>query len=303
MNKREPEEAAVNLSGTNLPSASPRRLHETNAQGSRRSVGLSFVPLKGHSRVLWQTGVMQIALLALELPGLAFDHRTVSGINPWIKPIKFDLSIAVYCWTMARMLAPLSVPFAHRISNRISLCMVVEIAVITFQAARGVKSHFNASTRFDFAMYGVMGLFILYNTYLMVRVTVEYFTAEVLSLPPVLLRGVQLGLVLGLIGSGVGGVMVGHGRHAVGIPDGGAGLPFFNWSTQGGDLRIAHFLGLHELQFMPIAGYLLAAPKLRLSAQARMKLFYVCFVFYLMITASAFVWAYLGHPLFTSNSR
>ena len=277
-------------------------ISEEIGQGGWRKFWVFFSQLNDRGCVLWQTGVLQIVLLVLELPGLVFDHRTVGGINPWIKPMKFDLSIAAYSWTMSWMLAQLSIPFARRVANRISLCMIMEIAVITLQAARGVKSHFNTSTPFDFAMYGIMGLFILYNTWLMVRVTIEYFTAEVLSLPPVLLRGVQLGLVSGLVGSVVGGVMVGHNGHAVGVPDGGAGLLFLNWSTQGGDVRIAHFLGLHGLQFMPIAGYLLAASKLRLSQPARMRILYVCFICYLMITASVFVWACLGHPLFANHS-
>ena len=44
---------------------------------------------------------------------------------------------------------------------------------------------------------------------------------------------------------------------AIGIPDGGPGLPFLNWSMTGGDLRIGHALGLHGLQVMPTLGYLI----------------------------------------------
>jgi len=52
--------------------------------------------------------------------------------------------------------------------------------------------------------------------------------------------------------------MASHLSHTIGAPDGGPGLPVVNWSSQYGDLRVAHFIGIHSLQAIPLFGYYMA---------------------------------------------
>ncbi|MFO1470170.1 MAG: hypothetical protein U1F27_03900 [Turneriella sp.] len=79
--------------------------------------------------------------------------------------------------------------------------------------------------------------------------------------------------MLFVIGSLVG-AMSGLNRHTIGAADGGSGMPFVNFSTVGGDLRIAHFVGLHALQVLPF--YRLAhRPKSPVRAVTAAGIFYV----------------------------
>ena len=51
-----------------------------------------------------------------------------------------------------------------------------------------------------------------------------------------------------VLGAGTGMVLGSH------QPPAGSGLPLVHWHLAGGDLRPAHFLGLHAQQLIPLAG-------------------------------------------------
>jgi hypothetical protein len=196
----------------------------------------------------------------------AMDAREVLGLNVWIKPLKFSLSIALFLWTMAWLLAYLPQRrLVRSLSVGLVICMLVEQVCIIGQAARGTSSHFNIRTPFDGAIYATMGVFIVLNTVLVAVAAVAFFRNRFPTLPPAYVWGIRLGLMLFLLfsleGAHMAGVLM---RHTVGAPDGGPGLPLLNWSTRHGDLRVAHFVGLHALQVLPLVGYYLARTRLQM---------------------------------------
>lgn len=210
--------------------------------------------LKRRNGLLYFFGWANVILLLAALVGWALDDTLVSGINAWIKPMKFAISVAVYAWTFAWLLYYLPHPKQVRwISGLIVLCMTVENAAIFMQAFRGVRSHFNVYSAFDGAVFGVMGLFILLNTLVLTWVFILFWLPGV-RLSAAMLAAWRCGIFLFLVGGVSGGIMSGTLSHTVGAADGGTGLPFLNWSLIVGDLRIPHFLTLHGLQAMALFG-------------------------------------------------
>ena len=207
--------------------------------------------------VLSATGWLNAGLAALALALLPCDHRLVTGVLVWLKPLKFALSVLVYAWTLAWLLADLPAAAqrsVRRISCGVAVSMAVEQAVIFGQAGRGTTSHYNAATPLNALLFGLMGLFILVNTGLIIWAVYLVWRYRPHG-PAGYVWGLRLGLLVFLVGSVLGGMMIRNGQHTVGAPDGGPGLPGLGWSTQAGDLRLAHFLGMHALQALPLLGW------------------------------------------------
>ena len=91
--------------------------------------------------------------------------------------------------------------------------------------------------------------------------------------------------------------MVSHSAHSVGVPDGGPGLPLLNWSTRGGDLRVAHFFGMHALQVLPLAGYLLSRRRAESLTSNAARWVQGGGAVYALLALLLFVWAIAGRPL------
>ena len=204
-------------------------------------------------------GMLHLLALFVVLVVMFFDHRQLLGINIWIKPAKFLISSALYLWTLGWLLNYVEAPIVARSSlgTIASAILLLENMGIILQAIRGVSSHFNVSTPFNSAVFSAMGILILINTVALV-VLLWWFMVKPAPMPAGALWGCRLGVFLAVMASIEGGIMAASMAHTVGAVDGGPGVPFFNWSKQAGDLRISHFIGLHGLQVLPLAGFWLS---------------------------------------------
>lgn len=232
-------------------------------EAGRKTAGLMSGLIEEARRrdpLLFWVSVSHLLLIPLLLAVAPFDDRLVTGINPWIKPIKFTLANAVYMLTVGWLFhhLPAGQAARRRTCRLVALTIIAETVLITIQAARGTTSHFNLSSLANAGILGLMGLMIVVNTAAVAYATVRFWRGEP-AIPAPYLWGIRLGLLIFLLASLEGFVMIRLHAHSVGVADGGPGLPLLNWSTRGGDLRVAHFVGLHALQVLPVVGYLFSS--------------------------------------------
>ena len=217
------------------------------------------------------------------------DPRLVTGAPAWLKPAKFALSIAIYTVTLAWIftLLPEWTRMRRAIGRITAATMVLEIAVIVTQAWRGTASHFNVGTPLDAVLFLVMGTAIVGQTFSTVAVAIALWRHRFEDLSWG--RALRFGMAITIAGALTGGLMTRPttaqleaaragkrmavaGAHTVGAADGGPGLAGTGWSTQHGDLRVPHFIGLHAVQALPLVILLLTRAGVGRAQRARLML-------------------------------
>lgn len=230
-------------------------------------------------RPLTILGCVMILTLLATIVGLMFDPRVITGAPAWLKPAKFSISVSLYCFTLVWLLRFLNTRrrFVRMATRTIVFSLAVEMIVIITQAARGTTSHFNMTTPLDSFLWITMGTFILVVCLMTFVLTVVLIRQP---LPDKAFAwSLRLGLIIAVLGMATGFFMVRPtpeqrasthgigpkivGAHSIGVPDGCPGLPVVGWSTVGGDMRVAHFVGLHALQVLPFLGWLITRSKRR----------------------------------------
>jgi len=222
--------------------------------------------LKHTKSLFWLAVICVVVAIAL-VPFWILDSRQLLGVSVWEKPIKFYISCAIFSFTYSWLSSFLTRGgrWVKLTGLVIAVSLAVEIVIILVMASLGETSHFNVSSPIAIATWSIMATFIsivLIST-IFISLMIMFQKQQEFNL--------KLALALGSINTSVGmglaylmtqptalqlanyqGIA---GAHAVGVSDGGPGLPFLGWSTVAGDLRVGHFFGLHSIQ---VAAILLA---------------------------------------------
>lgn len=250
-----------------------------------------FNRTKAVSPILYYFSMGYFTLFLLLVILAQFDHRELSGVNIWLKPGKFAISLAVYCLTWPLYLQYLpNEKLKRRFANFTVFAMNFEVIAIVSQAARGQMSHYNISSTYNAFVFSSMGIVIVIQTLFALYIGLLFFKVKSIGITPAMLWAIRLGIIMSCMFSLEGGVMASRLAHTVGAKDGSVGLPILNWSRIAGDLRIAHFIGMHALQILPL--FVLITGVKRSTPIQIFALFYFALVSLLLSNAL------LGRPLF-----
>lgn len=228
------------------------------------SLRVFLIQLRSRNPLLYVFGWLNIAGAVICLVLTQIKSTEVLGINAWIKPMKFFLSIGILAFTMSWYMVYLyNRKAVKRYSWVMMITMLIEMSIIVWQAANGRLSHFNISTPLYAMLFQLMGIAISVFTLWTLYIGILFFRQK--EFPPLLpqgyIWGIRMGILLFVVFAFEGGHMAAQLAHTIGAPDGSEGLPVLNWSKQYGDLRVAHFFGMHALQVLPIAGFYFAKTK------------------------------------------
>jgi hypothetical protein len=245
--------------------------------------------LRTRNNLLYWFGWLNAAAALICIVMILTTDTTVLGINAWIKPMKFYFSIWIFCWTMGWYLHHLEKQKGVRsYSVMLVIVFIFEMIIITWQAANGRLSHFNTSSALYSALFSLMGIAITILAVWTAFIGVRFFRQKKFTAPMAYIWGIRLGIVLFVIFSFEGGMMAAKLSHTVGGKDGSPGLPVVNWSKAYGDLRIAHFFGMHALQLLPLLGFYIFKTKQQIIGFT---------ILYFAAVSALFIQALKGMPL------
>jgi len=249
-----------------------------------------ILELKSRNKSLFYFGFTNLTLAFLFAVLSFLTNIQVADVNAWYKPVKFALSIGIYALTMAWLMHYLPKTKSINVCSWLIIIMLgFEIVYIGLQAGRGQLSHFNLSSPLYSSLYTLMAISAAVASFVTLYIALRFFQSSFPDLPDYYVWAIRFGLILFFIFSMEGFLMGANLSHTIGGPDGGKGLPFLNWSRKFGDPRVAHFIGMHALQLLPLLAYhVLKNLKLTISV-AMLYTLLACYVLVQALQAKPFL--------------
>lgn len=216
-----------------------------------------LIQLKSRNEVLFYYGLVCLASALIFIVLSQITTTQVFNVNAWYKPFKFAFSTFTYSWAMAWFCAYLPNFNVQLFNWSVIALLSFEIIYIAVMAGQGLKSHYNISTPFFGAMYSLMALAASLVTVYTAYVGFRFWIGTFPELEPHYLWAIRLGILIFVVFSFQGFLMGGRMNHSVGLDNDNSNIFILGWSKLVGDLRIAHFVGMHALQVLPILAYYL----------------------------------------------
>ena len=248
--------------------------------------------VKARNETLFYYGLVCLVFSLVFLILTKISNVQVYNVNAWYKPFKFAFSTFLFSWAMAWYCHYLPGFNIQLFNWTVIILLGFEIVYIAIQAGRGQLSHYNVGTPMYAALYSMMALAASIVTLYTAYVGLLFFTNGFPDLPDFYVWAIRFGILIFVVFSFQGFVMGSRLTHTIGGPDGGPGIPLLNWSTKYGDPRIAHFVGMHALQVLPLLSfYLLKNTKATIAIS----------ILYGLLAVWTLVKALEGKPLFKNS--
>ncbi len=248
--------------------------------------------LKTRNETLFYYGLICLVVSFVFMVLTKFTTTQVFQVNAWYKPFKFAFSTFLFAWAMAWYCYYLP-SFNIKLFNwSVILLLGFEIVYIAFQASKGQLSHYNITTPIYASLYTLMALAATLVTLYTAYVGILFFKYDFPNLPDYYLWAIRLSIIIFVIFSFQGFAMGSRLNHSVGALNDNSNWFIVGWSKTVGDLRVAHFIGMHALQVLPLVSYyILKNTKLAVGVS----------IVYGLLALATFIQALQGKPLIKSS--
>lgn len=211
--------------------------------------------IKTRNETLFYYGLFCLVLSGVFLLLSQLTTVQVYKVNAWYKPFKFAFSTFLFAWAMAWYCFYLPHFNVTAFNWTVIVLLGFEIFYIALQASRGQLSHYNLSTPLYAALYSLMAIAASAVTLYTAYVGYLFFIQDFPQLPLHYLWAIRLSIILFVVFSFEGFAMGSRLNHSVGALNDNSNWFIVGWSKTVGDLRVAHFIGMHALQVLPFLSY------------------------------------------------